>query len=339
MLVDALLSAEPVMKFTEKIFEPEQFLHLTDAIMPLIESNSDPVSNPIHLCPLLVCLTLIVYQNLAEARALFDRIHTRDLYKCVDYKVIDWPMRSLFQKHITAPRIMEACRELSIDTMPVDDGDPSSLQESDIFVSFSIMHYGMKEKNPLDFVRFYSKHDPNRRLSSYNIFSSIKCNVLIIGSHNAQRGDYSGMTPQWFAEYFLRVYTKRPQFFGLVQAGYRVVLASMPDEFDLERPETLVVPSTLDLDSMAPTPPATEAPSTPKAKAHTRDNSFSFSSASVPSKTPFLNNSFTTVPPTFTPGSPSRNSKKRRNASAKRLHDDSQTSPQHDGNPKKKQKQ
>jgi hypothetical protein len=148
------------------------------------------------------------------------------------------------------------------------------------------------------------------------------------------------MTPQWFAEYFLRVYTKKPQFFGLVQAGYRDVLANMPNQFNLERLALLEVPSTLDLDSMAPTPPATEAPSTPKAKGHSRDNSFSFSNASGSSKTPFLNNSFTTVPPTFTPGSPSQTSKKRRNASAKRLRDDSQTSsPQHDSHPRKKQKQ
>ena len=77
-------------------------------------------------------------------------------------------MRSLFQKHITAARIMEACRALPIATTSADDGD-SSLQESDIFVIFSLMHFGMKEKNPLDFVRFYSKHDPNRTLS-YNHF-------------------------------------------------------------------------------------------------------------------------------------------------------------------------
>ena len=146
------------------------------------------------------------------------------------------------------------------------------------------------------------------------------------------------MTPQWFSEDFLRVYTKKPKFFGLVQAGYRAVLANMPNEFDLERPETLAVPSTLD--SMAPTPP-TEAPSTPKAKVHSRDNSLSFQSASGPSATLFSNNSFTTVPPTFTPGSPPQNSKKRRSASAKRLHEDSQTPllSQHDDNPKKKQKQ
>ena len=147
------------------------------------------------------------------------------------------------------------------------------------------------------------------------------------------------MTPQWFAEDFLRVYTKKPQFFGIVQAGYRAVLANMPNEFDLERLETLVVPGSLDLNSnMALTPPATEEPSTPKMKVHSRDNSFSFPCAST-STTLFSNNSFTTVPPTFTPGSPSRNGKKRRNASGKRLHNDDSSLSQLDGHLKKKQKQ
>ena len=79
-------------------------------------------------------------------------------------------MKPLFEKHITAARIMEACRALPVVSTPADDGDFSSLQESDIIVNYSQMHFGMKEKNPLDFVRFYSKHDPNRRLSSYTHF-------------------------------------------------------------------------------------------------------------------------------------------------------------------------
>ena len=79
-------------------------------------------------------------------------------------------MRSLFHKHIKAAHILEACRALSVASTPGDDGDSSSLQESDILVNFAQMHFGMKEKNPLDFVRFYSKHDPNRRFSSYTIF-------------------------------------------------------------------------------------------------------------------------------------------------------------------------
>jgi hypothetical protein len=109
-------------------------------------------------------LTLVFYQELAEARAIFDRIHNRDLYRCVDFKVIDWPVQPVFEKHITAARIVEACRTLSVGSSPTEDGDSSSLQETDVIIDICLMHHGMKEKNPLDFVRFYSKHDPNRKL-------------------------------------------------------------------------------------------------------------------------------------------------------------------------------
>ena len=137
------------------------------------------------------------------------------------------------------------------------------------------------------------------------------------------------MTPQWFAEDLLCVYTKKPQFFGLVQAGYRAVLANMPNEIDSELPDTS--------DSMAPTPPSTEAASIHKAKGHSCNSSFSFPIPSGSPTTAFSNNSFTTVPSTFAPGSPSQTTKKRRSASGKCLHEDSLTS-RHDGN-LKKQKQ
>ena len=164
MIVDALLSADPHLKLAERIFDPEKYLHLTDTIMPIIEASTDPVTNPSLRSSFFLYVWLLLFtKELAPARAIFDRIHTRDLYKCVDFKVIDWPDRSLFRTHITAARIAEACRALSIIPTPADDGDSSTLQESDIVVSFSMMHFGMKEKNPLDFVRFYSKHDPNRR--------------------------------------------------------------------------------------------------------------------------------------------------------------------------------
>jgi len=67
------------------------------------------------------------------------------------------------------------------------------------------MHYGMKDKNPLDFVKFYSKNRPN------------EC-------RHAQRGDLSLLMPKEFAEVLLRVYTKDVRFFGIVQAGYRELL-------------------------------------------------------------------------------------------------------------------
>jgi len=97
-------------------------------------------------------------QEFAEARAIFKRIRKRDLYKCVDYKVIDWPLQALFHEHITSKAIVDAANALN----PAWKGS-DTLEEDDVKVDFSVMHYGMKEKNPLDFVRFYSKRMPNRK--------------------------------------------------------------------------------------------------------------------------------------------------------------------------------
>lgn len=41
-----------------------------------------------------------------------------------------------------------------------------------IIVDFSPMHYGMKEKNPMENVRFYSKREPNSTL-----FMLVKCTL------------------------------------------------------------------------------------------------------------------------------------------------------------------
>lgn len=41
----------------------------------------------------------------------------------------------------------------------------NQLAVSDVIVDLSPMHYGMKEKNPLDSVMFYHKNDPNSELS------------------------------------------------------------------------------------------------------------------------------------------------------------------------------
>ena len=52
MIVDALLVAEPVLKFVRHIDNPEKFLHLTDNIMSQILSSDNPVQFS-HYFPLL----------------------------------------------------------------------------------------------------------------------------------------------------------------------------------------------------------------------------------------------------------------------------------------------
>jgi len=87
------------------------------------------------------------------------------------------------------------------------------------------------------------------------------------------------------------VYTRDPRYFGVIQAGYRRVLQTMPDP-DESGPSTV-------------TPPETEAPSTPRS--HSRHLSFgtlpfagTTSRGTTPKAggTPFSrsNNVYTTVP-------------------------------------------
>ena len=43
MIVDALLAAEPKMRFARHIRNPKQYVYLTDDLMPRIEASEDPV--------------------------------------------------------------------------------------------------------------------------------------------------------------------------------------------------------------------------------------------------------------------------------------------------------
>ncbi|PPQ80277.1 hypothetical protein CVT26_008850 [Gymnopilus dilepis] len=283
MIIDGLLKAEPHLKIAERVLDPKKYLHLTDDIMPFIEASEDP--------------------QLAESRAIFDRIRTRQLYKCVDFKVIDWPMRHLFREHVTPTRIVEECKRilaensarstasstpstersetesLGSEVEAGESGEEGGLSISDVIVDFSTMHYGMKDKNPVDSVRFYSKRRPRE-------------------SMQAGPGEYSNLRPLYFAEELLRVYTKKAEYFGLIQAGYRAVLAQMEKEQEAAAAAAAAarassdaasavpqggeaglkptvtgegVDAVVSIPAPAPTPPATEAPSTPTASAtHSR---------------------------------------------------------------------
>jgi hypothetical protein len=148
---------------------------------------------------------------------------------------------------------------------------------------------------------------------------------MFLESYKAERGVYSNLMPQYFAEHVLRIYTKKTNHFGLVQAGYRVVLATMPEkcpELDVEVPPIV---------TDAPTPPATEAPTTPKA--HSRTTSLAML-GSGSGTTPFANNTFTTVPKTFVPGSPSQSTK--RVKGNKRTRNDEEGGPRSDKAVKKR---
>ncbi|KAI0337332.1 HD-domain PDEase-like protein [Trametopsis cervina] len=209
MLIDALLAAEPYMKIANQIDDPQRFLYLTDDIKARVQMSTEP--------------------ELAEARDILDRIDRRKLYKCVDYRVWPWQLREFFRERVTAASIVQAARRYAAEQGRSDHIDPSillGLRVDHVIVDVAVMHYGMREKNPLRYVKFYSKRHPDR-------------------ATHAEAGDISHIMPGIFAEFLIRIYTRENKYHGLIQAGYRYLLKDLHEEESLQLDSPELLPTTL----------------------------------------------------------------------------------------------
>ena len=228
----------------------------------------------------------------------------------------------------------------------VDEELVAQLKPSHVAVSCSLLHYGKGEHNPLDEVTFYSKKKPNGASSPWRCFGESALLIMwaIAECGKANYSDISLLMPKWFAEVWLRVYTKDETFHGLIQAAYRHILKNLTSASDQSVEEAqeegfnpdilggpVVVGGDLDLDlDLEPvkawrpeTPTLGNGPSTPGGFSR-NVSAVSASSASGlgtisrrPSRTvgrtpSFSENQFTAVPPNFRGESPSRKPKSKR---------------------------
>ncbi|KAI0751780.1 hypothetical protein C8Q80DRAFT_1159278, partial [Daedaleopsis nitida] len=180
MIIDALTSAEPVMHIARRIENPKKYLHLTDYIQTEIEGSEDP--------------------RLADAQEILHRIRVRDLYQRVDFKVFPWDLKSALKATFTPESVVKAFKGLYASRAflspeqaegldKVRPEDVADLDAAHVIIDFTERHHGMKNENPLDFMKFYSKHNPNQ------------------GVH-ANEDDISVTLPRSFGELQLQVYTR-----------------------------------------------------------------------------------------------------------------------------------
>ncbi|KAF8554681.1 HD-domain/PDEase-like protein [Imleria badia] len=186
MVIDALLEAEPYLKIAQHVENPKRYVFLTDNLINQIEESTVP--------------------ELESARAIVERIRTRDLYKVVDYKVFSHADKDMIKANVTPEEIVKVATSGVL--TGVDQELVAQLKPSHVIVTCSLMHYGKGEHNPLDEVTFYSKKKP----------------------HECAKADFSDISllmPSSFAEVWLRVYTKDGTFHGLIQAAYRHILKNL----------------------------------------------------------------------------------------------------------------
>ncbi|KAI0092891.1 hypothetical protein BDY19DRAFT_990567 [Irpex rosettiformis] len=292
MLIDGLLAAEPIMKIAEQIEDPSRYLYLTDDIKARIQSTTNP--------------------ELAHARSILLRIDLRKLYKCVDFRTWPWHLRGFFRERVTPASIVVASRRYADEhaeygSVKLDRAIVESLREEHVIVDVSEMHYGMKEKNPLRFVKFYSKKHPDR-------------------ATHAESGDISQIMPAIFAEFLSRIYTREdkcivlispllypaldqaflsvPRYYGIIQAGYRQLIKDLHEGESLSLDSPTLSPATSDDGPVLGSGLGGPHPRCIAGNSHSRSLSRVTSTRLTPDEDNtqvdgFGQNNFTTVPPDY----------------------------------------
>uniref|UniRef100_A0A3P9IEA5 Deoxynucleoside triphosphate triphosphohydrolase SAMHD1 n=1 Tax=Oryzias latipes TaxID=8090 RepID=A0A3P9IEA5_ORYLA len=113
-------------------------------------------------------------------------------------------------------------QELSEST-PQNSSSAVSLQPQDFIVNVIVMDYGMKEKNPINNVRFYCKNDPNKAIQ-------------------IRKNQVSKLLPEHFAEQLIRVYFKKTDNESLEAAKKHFIQWCMNKNFSKPQDGDIIAP-------------------------------------------------------------------------------------------------
>lgn len=175
MVTDAMLLADPYLKIAESARDPERFMNLTDSVLKQIEISKAP--------------------ELAASREIIRSIRTRNLYKFVDEVLFAPDVVDRIPKHAVTPaNIATAGGE--------DESGGPAVDETDIILQWMTLSYSMKDENPVDKMRFFSRWEADE-------------------SFAIPRERVSFLVPDRFSERYLRVFTRDPEKVQSVQRAFR----------------------------------------------------------------------------------------------------------------------
>ncbi|KAK3726835.1 hypothetical protein QZH41_016722 [Actinostola sp. cb2023] len=150
------------IKISEAIDDMVAYTKLTDHVYYQILFSSDP--------------------NLQPARDILHLVQKRQLYKCIGHTIL--------KARRDKDEIPDICKDIA-EKVPPDMDYGKELEISDIIVDLVTFDYGMKDRNPIDNVRFYTKEDPNQAM----VFRKDQVGI-------------SRLLPESFTEQHLRVYCR-----------------------------------------------------------------------------------------------------------------------------------
>ncbi|KAL7754222.1 hypothetical protein RI367_000203 [Sorochytrium milnesiophthora] len=180
MITDVLVLADSTLQLSDAIYDKERYLFMTDGVLRDIEKSTE--------------------DSLEDARKIIRRLRVRDLYKFADEMLLDTAHKTDYENRITAAQIACVSSEYKLD-------------EDDVRVSISLCNYGMKDKNPVDKIRFYNKYREAEQITDH------------IERHNT-----SYLVPQKYAELVVRVYATDPSKAQNVQRAFRQLMRQMDSQ-------------------------------------------------------------------------------------------------------------
>ncbi|KAJ2794665.1 hypothetical protein H4R21_005419 [Coemansia helicoidea] len=185
MIVDALLAADAALGISQAIADPARYQTLTDEVVRDIERSTEPA--------------------LADARAIISRLRTRDIYKFVDEYILPPGIAPFADTAISAAEIVG------------HRADNDDFGERDVLVDVCRIHYGMKQDNPVDHVRFYSKFSAAEKFPIASELISL-------------------CVPDKYEEHILRIFTRTPDKRCQIQRAARRLLAKFNGDVVTQTP-------------------------------------------------------------------------------------------------------
>lgn len=206
MITEAFLKADPHLQFegTEgKMFtlstaidDMVAYTKLTDNVFEQILNSSSP--------------------ELAEAKQILHNIVCRRLYKCLGQTTSETSIL------VTQETIKSLEADLAR-SIPQSGTQDVNLQPEDFVVSVIVMDYGMKEKNPINNVRFYCKNDVTKAIQ-------------------IRKNQVSKLLPEHFVEQLIRVYCKKTDDKTLEAAKKHFVQWCMDRNFSKPQDGDIIAP-------------------------------------------------------------------------------------------------
>ncbi|KAM4610286.1 deoxynucleoside triphosphate triphosphohydrolase SAMHD1-like [Polymixia lowei] len=206
MVTEAFIKADPYIQFegsngkmftlSTAIDDMKAYTKLTDQVFEqILNSSSD---------------------DLAEAREILENIVCRRLYKCVGQTQAEKPLDA-------TPENLHEWEKAVATARPQSGSQGVDLQPEDIVVSVIYMDYGMKEKNPINNVRFYCKDDPTKAI-------------------RIRKNQVSKLLPECFTEQLIRVYCKKTDERSLEAAKKNFVQWCMDNNFSKPQDGDIIAP-------------------------------------------------------------------------------------------------